>query len=74
MDFPGGSGAMQEMQQAQVQFLSWEDSLEEGMAMHSSILDWRIPWTEETSRLQYIGLQSGTQLKRLSTRAQKRLL
>ena len=31
----------------QVQSLGWEDSLEEGMATHCSILAWRIPWTEE---------------------------
>ena len=31
----------------QVRFLGWEDSLEEGMTTHSSILAWRIPWTEE---------------------------
>ena len=35
------------MQEAWVQSLGWEDSLEKGMATHSSILDWRIPWTEE---------------------------
>ena len=34
-----------------------EDSLEEGMATHSSILAWRIPWTEEPGRLQSIGSQ-----------------
>ena len=32
-----------------------EDPLEEGMAAHSSILAWRIPWTEEPGRLQYMG-------------------
>ena len=37
--------------------LGWEDPLEEGMATHSSIPAWRIPWTEEPSRLQSIGLQ-----------------
>ena len=37
--------------------LGWEDPLEEGMATHSSILAWRIPWTEETGRLQSIGSQ-----------------
>ena len=31
----------------QVQFLGWEDSLQEGMATHSSILAWRSPWTEQ---------------------------
>ena len=40
-----------------VQFLGWEDPLEEAMATHSSILAWRIPWTEEPSGLQSIGLQ-----------------
>ena len=45
----------------------WEDPLEEGMATHSSILAWRIPWTEEPGGLQSIGLQSQTQLKQLST-------
>ena len=38
-----------------VQSLGWEDPLEEGMATHSSILSWRIPQTEETSRLQSMG-------------------
>ena len=37
--------------------LGWEDSLEEGMATHSSIPAWRIPWTEEPGRLQSIGSQ-----------------
>ena len=40
-----------------VQSLSWEDPLEEGMATHSSILAWRIPWIEEPGRLQSMGLQ-----------------
>ena len=43
--------------------------LEEGMATHSSILAWRIPWTEESGGLQSIGSQSGTQLKLFSTHA-----
>jgi len=42
-----------------VQSLSWEDPLEEGMATHSSILAWRIPWTEEPGRLQSMGSQVG---------------
>ena len=41
----------------QVQSLGWEDSLEEGMATHSSILAWKIPWAEEPGGLQPIGLQ-----------------
>ena len=52
--------AMQESQKPQeprVQSLSWEDSLEEGMAIHSSILAWRTPWSEEPGRLQSLGLQ-----------------
>ena len=40
-----------------VQSLSKEDPLEEGMAAHSSILAWRIPWTEEPGGLQSMGLQ-----------------
>ena len=37
--------------------LDWEDPMEEGMTTHSSILAWRIPWTEETGRLRSTGLQ-----------------
>ena len=42
--------------------LGWEDPLEKGMATHSRILAWRIPWTEEPGRLPSMGLQRGTQL------------
>ena len=42
---------VQETQEMQVQSLGQEDSLEEEMATHSSILAWRIPWTEEPGRL-----------------------
>ena len=45
------------MQKTQVQPLGWEDPLEEGMATHSSILAWRIPWTERPGRLQSTGSQ-----------------
>ena len=38
---------MQETQETQVQSLGWEDPLEEGLATHSSILAWRIPWAKE---------------------------
>ena len=41
----------------QVQSLGQEDPLEEGMATHSSILAWRIPWTEDPGMLQSVGLQ-----------------
>ena len=40
-----------EMQDMQVRSLGWEDPLEKGMTNHSSILSWRIPWTEEPGRL-----------------------
>ena len=40
-----------------IRSLGWEDPLEKGMATHSSILAWRIPWTEEPGRLQSMGLQ-----------------
>ena len=43
---------MQEMQETQVPSLGWEDPLEEEMATHSSILVWKIPWTEEPGGLQ----------------------
>ena len=45
------------MQKTQVQSLGREDPLEEGMATHSSILAWRIPWTEEPGGLQSTGSQ-----------------
>ena len=40
-----------------VQSLGWEDPLEKGMATHSSILAWKIPWTEELVGLQSMGSQ-----------------
>ena len=48
------------MQEAWIRFLGHEDLLEKGMAPHSSILTWRIPWTEEPGRLQSVGSQSDT--------------
>ena len=45
------------MQEIEVQSLDWEDPLEKGMATHSSILTWIIPWTEEPGGLQSMGLQ-----------------
>ena len=60
--FPGGSDGKEsscnyKMQETWILFLGWEDLLEEGTAAHSSILAWRIPWTEEPGRLQSMGLQ-----------------
>ena len=49
--------AMQEPQEDTVRSLGWKDPLEKSMATHSSILTWRIPWTEESGRLQFLGLQ-----------------
>ena len=46
---------MQEMQETRVQSLGWEDPLEEEVATHSSILAWRIPWTEEPGGLLSMG-------------------
>ena len=45
------------MQETRVQCLGWEDPLEKEMAAHSSILAWKIPWTEEPGRLQSMGLK-----------------
>ena len=43
------------MQETQFRFLGWEDLLEKEMAIHSSILAWKIPWTDEPGRLQSMG-------------------
>ena len=48
---------MQETQEIQVQSLGQEEPLEEGMATHSGILAWGIPWTEEPGELQSMGSQ-----------------
>ena len=45
------------VQETQIQFLGWEDPLEEEIATHSSILAWEIPWTEEPGGLQSKGSQ-----------------
>ena len=52
------------MQETQVQSLGWEDPLEEEMATNSSILAWRIPWTEEPGRLQSIRHNLATKPRR----------
>ena len=58
--FPGGSVVKNSpaVQETWVQSLGQQDPLEEGMATHSSILAWEIPWTEEPGGLQSIGSQS----------------
>ena len=63
LGFPGGSvaknpPAIQELQETQFQSLGQEDTLEKEMATHSSILAWRITWTEEPGGLQPTELQT----------------
>ena len=62
LDFPGGSMVknLPAIQKPLVQSLGQEDLLEEKVATHSSILAWRIPWTEEPGRLQSMASQSDT--------------
>ena len=57
--FPGGSAVKNQpaKQEIWVPSLGGEEPLEEGMTTHSSILAWRIPWTEEPGGLQSMGLQ-----------------
>ena len=57
------------MQKTRVWSLGWDDSLEEGLATHSSVLAWRIPWTEKPGGLQSTGSQSWPWLKQLSMHA-----
>ena len=69
--FPGGTAvenppAMQETQESLVPSLGWEDPPEKEMATHSSILAWRILWTEEPGGPRFIGPHR-TWLKQLST-------
>ena len=45
------------MQETRVRALGWEDPLEQEMAIHSSTIAWKIPWTEEPGRPQSMGLQ-----------------
>ena len=54
--FPGGSDGKESA--CNVGDPGWEDPLEKGMATHSRILAWRIPWTEEPGGLQFMGSQS----------------
>ena len=54
------------MQETPGRFLGWEDPLEKGMATHSSILAWRIPWTEEPGGLQSMGSQESDTTEELA--------
>ena len=49
------------MQETRVQSLVWEDPLEKEMAIHSRTIAWKIPWTEESGRIQSMGSQSRTE-------------
>ena len=71
---PSGSAVknLPAMQEIPVGSLGQEDPLDKGMATHSSILAWRIPWTEEPDELQSMGSQSWTRLKRLGILAHRR--
>ena len=58
--FPRGSVVKKNppvIEEMKVRSLGWEDPLEEGMATHSHLLAWRMPWTEEAGGLQSLGLQ-----------------
>ena len=54
------------VQETWVQPLGWEDSLEKGVAAHSIILAWRIPWTEEPGGLQSMGHEESDMMEHLS--------
>ena len=60
MGFPGTQLVqnLPVVQEMWVQSLGWEVPLEKGMATHSSILAWRIPWTEDCDGIQSMGLQT----------------
>ena len=60
LGFPGGSDGKESTGSAGDLglILGWEDPLEKGMATHSSILAWRIPWTEDAGGLQSMGSQT----------------
>ena len=68
MGFPGGTVVVEnppiqnKMQETQVRSLGQKDPLEQEMATHSSMLGWKIPWTEESGGQQSMGLQSWTRL------------
>ena len=68
LGFSGGSAVknLPAMQEIQVPSLGWGDPREEGMATHSGILAWRIPWTEEPGGLQSRGLKKSETTERLT--------
>ena len=60
------------MQDMCVLFLGWEDPLEKDMTTDSSILAWRVPWTEKPDRLQSMGLQESDMTQRLNSQVKKK--
>ena len=63
VDFPGGSdGKASTMRETRLRTLGWEDPLEKEMLIHSSTIAWKIPWTEEPGKLQFMGSQSRIRL------------
>ena len=75
MGCPGGSGGKESaIQETWIRFLGREDLLEKGMATHSSILAWRIPWTEKPGGLQTMGSQKSDTTERLTHNTQQRML
>ena len=69
LSFPGGLVVknLPAVQETRVRSLGWEDPLEKEMATHSSILSWKISWTEEPGGLQSMGLQRVGDCKELGT-------
>ena len=68
MDFSGGSNRNESARNVGDlgSVPGFEDPLEEGMAAHSSVLAWRIPWTEESGRLQSIGSQKESDMTEMA--------
>ena len=56
-EYACSAGDAGDVWESQVQFLGWENPLKVKMATHSSLLAWRVPWTEEPGGLQSLGLQ-----------------
>ena len=70
MGFPGASDSKEsacKLQETWLQSLSQKDPLEKGMATYSSILTWKIPWTEEPGKLQSMGVAESDTTEQLST-------
>ena len=64
---PSSLGSLLAMQETSIQFLGWEDPLEKEMATYSSILAWRVPWTEKPGGLHSMGSQESDTTEQLST-------